>query len=302
MSSNIARCWGKSGHRNLCEVANQAEISCDLCAVNLCAITRTTSLDSIDLPLKYHLEAAPYVRVFTPTPKLPLSLSQDSSSRVGLLGSASRGEGSQPSCAGDLSRQNPFPTHRVPSFSDRVGDLAQVLDAADKGETGRLLALLQGACIGKNSPEVSSHMSFEQLRSEALLRAARNGHVEALRQLVTKCHANVDHKSADGWTATMYAARYGHTSATVALVKECHATADKANKLGRTALMYAASCGHVDTALALATECGADPLRKDLLGWNAIMYASAAGLAGLAQELQDFQVKVAHAPRRIASS
>ncbi len=89
--------------------------------------------------------------------------------------------------------------------------------------------------------------------STALMWAAKEGHVEAARQLLAH-YSRIDVNVVGrvyGYTALMYAAKAGHTEVVKALLNHRDIKVNIVNPKGRTALMLAAYRGHTEVVKAL---------------------------------------------------
>ena len=106
--------------------------------------------------------------------------------------------------------------HGTKSVNERH---AGILDAAAKGDTAKVLAIVLGAGADPRA-------------------------VQAV--------------NSQGCTAVWLAASHGNTETVLALVNECHADVKTANKDGITPILIAACNGHTTTVRALVNECGAD--------------------------------------------
>ena len=88
---------------------------------------------------------------------------------------------------------------------------------------------------------------------ESLLDAARNGHTDTVKELVS---AGADAQKAGGFSALMSAAFFGHADAALQLMHS-GANVNARDAAGYTALRYAARKGRADTVKALV-DAGAD--------------------------------------------
>jgi len=100
--------------------------------------------------------------------------------------------------------------------------------------------LLLGACKHTaNNPQ-----------TDALLRAARDGHADAVQELLKSPDIDVNATDADGNTALIEAARFGHDHVARVLLA-AGANTKVRDKNGKTPLMLAVAGGHDEVALAL---------------------------------------------------
>jgi uncharacterized protein len=111
-----------------------------------------------------------------------------------------------------------------------------------------ILVALAGGCSRsspiKRSPE-----------TDALLRAAREGHGDTVRTLLASPDIDINATDERGSTALIEAARFGHDEVVRALLAH-GADAKAKNKEGKTALMLAAQGGH-DEVVQLLKQAGA---------------------------------------------
>ena len=111
-----------------------------------------------------------------------------------------------------------------------------------------LLVALSGGCsrssLIKRSPE-----------TDALLRAAREGHDETVRTLLASPNVDVNATDERGSTALIEAARFGHDEVVRALLADS-ADVKAKDREGKTALMLAAQGGH-DEVVQLLKRAGA---------------------------------------------
>ena len=84
----------------------------------------------------------------------------------------------------------------------------------------------------------------------ALLRAARDGHADAVEELVKTPGIDLNVKDDSGDTSLLLAARFGHDHVTRALLA-AGADAQLRSKDGKTPLMLAIDGGHEEVVLAL---------------------------------------------------
>ncbi|MGH9944400.1 MAG: ankyrin repeat domain-containing protein [Pyrinomonadaceae bacterium] len=91
--------------------------------------------------------------------------------------------------------------------------------------------------------------------TDALMRAARGGHADTIKNLLASPGADVNAKGERGDTALMEAARFGHDDAVRALLV-AQSDVRARNEDGKTALMLAAEGGHTQT-VQLLKQAGA---------------------------------------------
>jgi ankyrin repeat protein len=91
--------------------------------------------------------------------------------------------------------------------------------------------------------------------TDALLLAARGGHADTVKSLLTAAKADVNGKDERGNTPLMEAARFGHDEVVRALLV-ARADARAKNSDGKTALKLAAEGGHTET-VQLLKQAGA---------------------------------------------
>jgi len=107
------------------------------------------------------------------------------------------------------------------------------LQAAEAGDLRKLESYLK---------KLSVNEILDEQSQSALHYAAANGHLNAVRYLVTK-GAALDHANWCGWTPLMYASYYGHTNVVSYLI-ENKAEINVFNSRLVTPLICAARCGH----------------------------------------------------------
>ena len=101
------------------------------------------------------------------------------------------------------------------------------------------LLVIVGCSQTKSSPETDS-----------LMRAAREGHADAVKELLTTPGIDVNAKDADGNTALLEAARLGHDRV-VRVLLATGANVNARDKYGKTPLMLAVSGDHEEVIAAL---------------------------------------------------
>ena len=104
--------------------------------------------------------------------------------------------------------------------------------------------LLFAGCSHKNTPE-----------TDALLRAARDGKVDTVKELLTTPGIDVNATDERGDTALIEAARFGHDHVARALLA-AGANPKARDKDGKTPLMIAVAGGH-DDVVAVLKQAGA---------------------------------------------
>jgi ankyrin repeat protein len=104
--------------------------------------------------------------------------------------------------------------------------------------------LLIAGCSRKNTPE-----------TDALLRAARDGKVDTVKELLTSPGIDVNATDERGDTALIEAARFGHDQVARALLA-AGANLKARDKDGKTPLMLAVAGGH-DEVVAVLKQAGA---------------------------------------------
>ncbi|MBD0372890.1 MAG: ankyrin repeat domain-containing protein [Pyrinomonadaceae bacterium] len=100
-----------------------------------------------------------------------------------------------------------------------------------------------------------SQQTARSPESDALLRAARGGHADTVRSLLTSKNMDVNTRDEQGNTPLIEAARNGHDEVVQALLA-AKADASVKNKDGKTALMLASEGGH-DQVVRVLKQAGA---------------------------------------------
>lgn len=124
----------------------------------------------------------------------------------------------------------------------------------------------------------------ERADNAALLRAAREGRAELVRELLA-CGAEIEHAGADGATALIEAARLGHALVVRALLAR-GAQVDHRQNDGGTALLMAALNGCAEAVRDLLDH-GADIDDTDNLGRSPLTSAASCRRAAAVRELLD---------------
>ena len=108
------------------------------------------------------------------------------------------------------------------------------------------------ALIGCSANNTQTARSPE---NDALLRAARAGHADTVKNLLTTPNLDVNAKDERGNTALIEASRFGHDDVVQALLV-AKADVKMRNSDGKTALMLASEGGHTQT-VQLLKQAGA---------------------------------------------
>ena len=142
----------------------------------------------------------------------------------------------------------------------RLGKVTGITDGGQKerarkmGRTkvicGAIMLLLAFIGCATDRPQTARNPE-----TDALLRAARAGHADTVKSLLTAAKADVDGRGERGDTPLMEAARFGHDEVVRALLV-ARADARARNSEGKTALMLAAEGGHTET-VQLLKQAGA---------------------------------------------
>ena len=128
--------------------------------------------------------------------------------------------------------------------------------------------------------------STEQGEGKTLLRRViESGHVEALRQLIAECGANVEAVDSQGFTALHWAALGGHVDIVRMLVKESKVNVEAADSDSLTALHRAVILGYTEIVKTLVNECRANVEAVDSKGVTALHRAVILGHAEIAKTL-----------------
>jgi len=137
-------------------------------------------------------------------------------------------------------------------------------DAAEKGYIDVVRALLPVQGTDKRDYSMSYYMDinpFNALRDKALIKAAKNGHVDVVEELI-QAGANVNFMNNWGKRALVIAAKNGHANVVKKLI-QAGAQVNTFDGNGHTALDLAVMLNHVDVARELLQVQGID------VGWFA---------------------------------
>ena len=97
---------------------------------------------------------------------------------------------------------------------------------------------------------IGCRQAAQSPETQALLRAAREGHADAVEELLKSPGIDVNAKDEAGNTALIEAARFGHDHVTRVLLG-AGASTNVRDKDGKTPLMLAVAGGHEEVVLAL---------------------------------------------------
>ena len=117
-----------------------------------------------------------------------------------------------------------------------------------------------------------------------LRQQARDGEIEAVRDLLASAPPDLDEADTAGWTALMYAVQAGHHEI-VQMLLEAGASLDQQNPSGETALHLAATHGRTESARALL-RAGADLDLRDSEGHTPLYRAIERRRADIIEMLQ----------------
>ena len=117
-----------------------------------------------------------------------------------------------------------------------------------------------------------------------LRQQARDGEIEAVRDLLAPAPPDLDEADPAGWTALMYAVQAGHHKI-VQMLLEAGASLDQKNPSGETALHLAATQGPTESARALL-RAGADLDVRDSEGHTPLYRAIDGRQADIIEMLQ----------------
>lgn len=109
---------------------------------------------------------------------------------------------------------------------------------------------LMFALSGCTATQQTAQQTVRSPETDALLRAAREGHADTVKTLLASSSADVNARDERGNTALMEAARGGHNDAVQALLI-AKANLQATNNEGKTALSLAAENGHTQTVQLL---------------------------------------------------
>jgi ankyrin repeat protein len=182
---------------------------------------------------------------------------------------------------------------------------AAFMAAAKNGDCQRLHSLISGG-IDVNIKRGRG----EEAERTALIHAAGNGHVEAVR-LLLKAGARVDEKCGQGCdctegadesqnrTALMHAAEAGHVEVIHVLLEAKASITAKDRDMGgggRTPLHYAAETGQAE-AIRVLVNAGAKVDAKDKSNTTPLMTAAAGGFARAVETLLELGADANHASK-----
>lgn len=155
-----------------------------------------------------------------------------------------------------------------------TGNSPELVDAAARGQWGKVLALLDGG-----APIESRADTVRSRNATPVLAATQGNHVDVVRLLIAR-GANVNAQDEQRDSAFLLASASGYTDivqATLAAGADLAST----NRYGGTALIPACHYGHVETVrLLLTTDIAVDHVND--LGWTALLETIILGDGGLA--------------------
>ena len=132
-------------------------------------------------------------------------------------------------------------------------------DAAEKGYIDVVKALLPVQGTDKRDYSNSFYMDinpFNGLRDAALIKAASNGHIDVVEELI-QAGADVNYMNVFGERALVITAKNGHANVVKKLI-QAGAKVNDFNRNGETALHWAVRLNHVDVARELLQVRGID--------------------------------------------
>ena len=160
--------------------------------------------------------------------------------------------------------------HSMEQVRVEGNQLLRLIQEAAKGDSMRVRELITaGAPVNQVCPWIILMEDYEGFT--ALSKAAANGHVECIRELIT-AKAEVNSQNYDGDTALMKAAMYGHLEC-IRLLLIAGAQVNQDNEVGRTALLRAANEGHLECVRELIAA-GAQVNLADPDGTTPLMEAA----------------------------
>ncbi|GMF64586.1 unnamed protein product [Phytophthora lilii] len=175
-------------------------------------------------------------------------------------------------------------------LADEMGEAGGDVESGDEQSTALMTAAANGDIDAVRHLARDCGVDVNAIGNygrTALMRAADEGHVDIVRYLADECGADVNATDEDQWTALMWAANDGHVEVVRYLAGERGADVNAAAFDGSTALMRAADDGHFDVVRYLARECGADVKAADDDGWTALMWAADGGHTGVIRYLAE---------------
>ncbi|KAJ8566561.1 hypothetical protein ON010_g6561 [Phytophthora cinnamomi] len=101
-----------------------------------------------------------------------------------------------------------------------------------------------------------------------------SGELAVVRYLAEQGGADVNARTANGFTALVVAARFGCTEVVRYLAEQCDADGSATDEDGSSALLLAAANGHMEVARYLVEHCGLDVDVKNTSGYTALMGAA----------------------------
>ena len=120
----------------------------------------------------------------------------------------------------------------------------------------------------------------------ALMAASLSGSVDIVQLLLSR-GARVDERDKFSWTPLMIASRSGHTDI-VRVLLDADADVNAKTRTNYTALMAAAKQGHTDIVKLLLSR-GADANERDQFGWRAITLAERNGYEEIVDVLKEME-------------
>lgn len=124
----------------------------------------------------------------------------------------------------------------------------------------------------EDEPQLTYTTSKGSRAPSALLRAARDGSLDEVRACLAR-GADVNQKTAEGWTALMLATLKGHTDVIRTLLAHSPTQVNACSHNGWTALRFAIYMSDSET-VSLLLAAGAEVNAPDNDGWTALMQAA----------------------------